>query len=62
MRGLKKKINLLHEKALRIAYKDELSDFETMLKKDYAMTIHVKNLHVLMTEVFKTEQSLTRLL
>ena len=41
-RGLNNKINHLHEKALRIAYKDELSDFETMLENDNAVTIHVK--------------------
>ena len=34
--GLNNKINHLHEKALRIAYKDELSDFETILETDNA--------------------------
>ena len=43
-RGLKNKISHLHEKALRIAYKDGLSDFETMLEKDNAVTTHDKNL------------------
>ena len=57
-RGLNNEINHFHEKALRIAYKDELSDFETMLEKDHTLTIHVKNLQVLMTEVFKTQHSL----
>ena len=57
-RGLNNKINHLHEKALRIAYKDELSDFETMLEKDNAVTIHVRNLQLLMTEIFKTQHSL----
>ena len=45
-------------KSLRIAYKDELSDFETMQEKDHAVTIYVMNLQVLMTGVFKTEHSL----
>ena len=44
MRSLNNKINHLHEKALRIAYKDELSDFETMLEKNLAVTIHIKHL------------------
>ena len=57
-RGLNSKINHLHEKALPIAYKDELSDFETMLEKDNAVTIHVKNLQLLMSEVFKTQHNL----
>ena len=55
-RGLNNEINHFHEKALRNAYTDELSDFETML--DHALTIHVKNLQVLMTEVFTTQHSL----
>ena len=53
-RGLNNKINHLHKKALKIAHKDELSDFETILEKDNAVTIHVKNLQLLMTETFKT--------
>ena len=57
-RGLNNKINHLHEKALRIAFKDELSDFEALLKKDYAVMIHVKTLKLLMTKAFKTEHSL----
>ena len=39
-RGLDNKINHLHEKDLRIVYKDKLSDFKTKLKND--VTIHVK--------------------
>ena len=56
-RGLNDKINHLHEIALRIACKDELSDFETNLETDNAVTIHVKNLQLLMTEIFKTQHS-----
>ena len=57
-RGLNNKINHIHEKALQIAYKDELSDFEKMLETDNAVMIHVKNLQLLMTEIFKTQYSL----
>ena len=57
-RGLNNEINHLHEKTLLIAYKYELSDFETMLQKNHAVTIHAKSLQVLMTEVFKTQHSL----
>ena len=56
--GLNNKINHLHEEALRIAYKDELSDFETILETDNAVMIHVKNLQLLMTEIFKTQHCL----
>ena len=33
-RGLNNKINHLHEKVLRIAYKDDVSDFKALLEKD----------------------------
>ena len=56
-RGLNNKINHFHEKALQITCKDGLSDFETMLEEDYAVTIHVKNLQVLINEIFKTQHS-----
>ena len=56
-RGLNNKINHLHEKALRIAYKDDVSDFKALLEKDNAVTIHVKNIQLLMTEIFKTQHS-----
>ena len=57
-RGLNNKINHLHEKALRIAYKDEFSDFKALLEKDNTVTIHVRNIQLLMTEIFKTQHSL----
>ena len=56
-RGLNNKINHLREKPLRIAYKDELSAFETMLETDKAVIIHVKNLPLLITEIFKIQHS-----
>ena len=57
-RGLNNKINHLHEKALRIAYKDEISDFKALVEKDNAVTIHVRNIQFLMTEIFNTQHSL----
>ncbi len=41
-RGLNQKINKIHERALRIAYKDFDSDFEELLRKDSAVTVHEK--------------------
>ena len=52
-RGLNNKINHLHEKALRIAYKDEISDFKALLEKDNAVTNHVRNMQLLMTEILR---------
>ena len=52
------KINHLHEMALRIAYKDDNSDFTTLLEKDNVVKIHIKNLQLLMTEIYKTHNNL----
>ena len=57
-RRFNNKINHLHEMALRIAYKDDNSDFTTLLEKDNAVKIHTKNLQLLMTEIYKTHNSL----
>ena len=53
-RKMNNKINGLHERALRIAYKDFCSGFAALLEKDRSVTIHEKNLQLLMTEMFKT--------
>ena len=52
------KINRLHERALRIAYKDFFSSFATLLEKDRSVTIDERNLQLLMTEMFKTINNL----
>ena len=36
-RGLNDKINHVHDKALRIAYKDEISDVKAMLEANLAL-------------------------
>ena len=53
-RRMNSKINRLHERALRIAYKDYTSTFVALLEKDKSVTIHQKNLQLLMIEMFKT--------
>ena len=57
-RRFNNKINHLHEMTLRIAYKDDNSDFTTFLEKDNAVKIHTKNLQLLMTEIYKTHNNL----
>ena len=42
-RIVNKKINHLHERALRIVYKDYISSFEDLLKRDKSVTIHHRN-------------------
>ena len=43
------KFNRIDERALRIIYKDMRSDFDTMLLRENAVTIHARNLQLLMT-------------
>ena len=57
-RSLNNKINNLHERALRIVYQDKKSSFETLLKRDKSVSIHIKNLQYLATEIFKVKNGL----
>ena len=57
-RNLNNKINKIHERALRIAYKDYVSSFDTLLERDKSVTIHKENLQILMTEIFKTRNNM----
>ena len=52
-RSLNNRINKLQERALRIVYNDTLSTFTELLDKDNSVTIHDRNLRVLVTEVYK---------
>ena len=54
-RGLNNKINNLHERALRTVYQDKKSRFETLLKHDKSVSIHIKNVQYLATEIFKVK-------
>ena len=57
-RQLNQKINKIQERAMRITYKDTESTFGELLQKDCAVTIHPKNLQILMTEMYKTKNEL----
>ena len=52
------RINHIHERALRIAYNDRLSTFESLLDKDKSVTIHDRNLQLLATEMYKLKHDL----
>ena len=51
------KINRIHERALRLAYTDDVSTFEQLLAKNNSVTTHESNPQLLMTEIFKINQS-----
>ena len=58
-RTLNNRINRLHERALRLAYKDSKSTFEELLDLDKSFTIHHRNLQELVTEIFKVKNNLS---
>ena len=60
-RQLNHKINTLHERALRIVYKDTLLSFSDLLRKDDSFTIHERNLQKLAIEMFKIKNGLSPL-
>ena len=57
-RELGTKINNLHYRALRIAYRDETSSSEQLLVKDESVTIHNRNLQSLVIEMYKVLQGI----
>ena len=57
-RNVNNKINKIHERALRIAFKDTSSNFEELLIKAASVTIHQRNLQLLTTEIYKTKHDL----
>ena len=53
-------INKVHEKSLRIVSSDNHSSFKSLLSKYKEITIHQRNLQVLMTETFKIIKGISR--
>ena len=58
-RTLNNRINNLHERALRIVYKDDDSSFKELLVKDGSCTIHHYNLKLLAVEMYKVKNNLS---
>ena len=52
-RRIDHKINKLHDRALRIVYKDNFSLFEELLSEDKSVTVHQRNLQIIATEMYK---------
>ena len=58
-RTLNNRINRLHERALRIAYKDSISSFKELLFQDKSFCIHHRNLQKLAIEMYKVKNNLS---
>ena len=57
-RKLNNLLNNIHERALRIVYRDYESTFQQLLKQNKSVSIHQRNLQILATEIFKTKNGL----
>ena len=58
-RKLNEIINHIHERALRIVYKDFNLSFQKLLIKDNSLNIHNRNLQKLVTKIFKVKNRLS---
>ena len=57
-RKINKKINCIHERALRLVYDDYFLPFEDLLRKDGSISIHHRNIHNVAIEMFKVKNKL----
>ena len=58
-RLLNTQINKIHERALHIVYKDNISSFEFLLEKSGSVKIHYRNLQYLAVEIYKALNNLS---
>ena len=54
-RKINNQINKLHEHALRLVYNDKSFSLRELLERDKSVTIHERNIQVLLTEIFKVK-------
>ena len=54
-----KKINKVHEKALRMVYGDHKTKFSELLNIDKSVTIHQRNLQYLLIEIYKVKKGIS---
>ena len=57
-RYLNAKVYKIHERALRIVYKDSQADDDALLELSNAVSVHQRNLQYLMAEIYKAKNSL----
>ena len=57
-RKMNRKINHIHERALRLVYEDYVTSFEDLLVKDKTVSIHHRNIQKVAIEMFKVKNDL----
>ena len=57
-RATNNRINKIHERALRIVYRDIESTFNELLAIENSVSVHQRNLQLLMIEIYKTKKKL----
>ena len=55
---MNRKINYIHERALRLVYNDYLSTFVELLREDKSVSFHHRNIHNLAIEMYKVKHDL----
>ena len=54
LKAMQQSINKIHEQPLRISRKDQKTRYQNVLETRNELTIHQRNLQVLMTEINRT--------
>ena len=58
-RNLNNKMNNLHERALRMVYRNDVLTFDELLRIDNSVTVHHRNIHSLAFELYKSKNNLS---
>ena len=58
-REMNNRINRIHERSLRIVYKNKQSTFQELLDRDKYVTVHHSNIRKLAIEIFKVKNNLS---
>lgn len=58
-RALNNKINKLNERCLNLIYSDKTSTFQELLNKDSSLSIHMRNIQTLATEMNKVANGIS---
>ena len=55
---MNRKINHIHERALRLVHNDYITSFSELLRKDKSIKIHHRNIHALAIEMYKVKENI----